>query len=79
MNPTKAAKDPSLGCIARAQIPKIVLVPAGFLDLFRNKPAAGVSMNQNTGQHPSCKEIAAGLGPEPESGPPNGTNGVEDL
>jgi hypothetical protein len=79
MNPTKAAKDPSLGCIARAQIPKIFLVSAGFLDLFRNKPAAGVSMNQNTGQHPSCKEIAAGLGPEPESGPPNGTNSVENL
>jgi hypothetical protein len=79
MNPTKAAKDPSVRCIARAQIPKIVLVPAGFFDLFRNKSAAGVSMNQNTGQHPSCKEIAAGLGPEPESGPPNGTNSVENL
>ena len=36
-------------------------------------------MNQNTGEHPSRKEIATGLGPEPESGPPNGTNGVEDL
>jgi hypothetical protein len=79
MNPAKAAKDPSLRCIARAQIPKIVLVSAGFFDLFRNKPAAGVSMNQNTGQHPSRKEISAGLGPKPESGPPHGTDGVEDL
>jgi len=79
MNPAKAAKDPSVRCIARAQIPKIVLVSAGFLDLFRNKSAAGVSMNQNTGEHPSRKEIAAGLGPKPESGPPDGTNGVEDL
>ena len=36
-------------------------------------------MNQNTGEHPSRKEIAAGLGPKPESGPPDGTDGVEDL
>jgi len=79
MNPTKAAKDPSVRCIARAQIPKIVLVSAGFLDLFRNKPAAGVSMNQKTGHHPSCKEIDAGLGPEPDSRPLNGTNSVENL
>ena len=36
-------------------------------------------MNQNTGQHPSRKEIAACLRLKPESGPPNGTDGVEDL
>ena len=79
MNPAETTKNSSLRCIARAQIPKIVLVSAGFLDLFRNKPAAGVSMNQNTGEHSSRKEIATGLGPKPESGPPNGTDGIEDL
>ncbi len=36
-------------------------------------------MNQNTGEHSSRKEIATGLGPKPESGPPNGTDGIEDL
>ena len=36
-------------------------------------------MNQNTGQHSSRKEIAACLRLKPESGPPDGTDGVEDL
>ena len=36
-------------------------------------------MNQNTGQHPSRKETAASLRLKPESGPPDGTDSVEDL
>ena len=79
MNPAETTKNSSLRCIARAQIPKVVLVSAGFFNFLRSKPATRVSMNQNTGQHPSRKEIAACLRLKPESGPPDGTDGVEDL
>jgi hypothetical protein len=79
VNPAKAAKDTGRRCIARAQIPKIFLAPAGFLNLLGGKTTTGIGMDQNTGQHLSSKEIAASLSLKPERWPSDSAHRVEDL
>jgi hypothetical protein len=77
MNAAEPAKDTSFRDITRAQVSKIVLVPTGFLDLLGGEPAVGVGMDQNTGEHPSGKEMTSGLGLKPERRPPDRTYRVE--
>jgi hypothetical protein len=78
VNPAEAAKDTGRRCIARAQIPKIFLAPAGFLNLLGGKTTTGISMYQNTSQHLSSKEIAASLSLKPERWPSDSAHCVED-
>jgi hypothetical protein len=79
VNPAEAAKDTGRGHIARAQIPKIFLAPAGFLDLLGGETTAGIGMDQNTSQHLSGKNIAARLSLKPERWPSDCAHRVEDL